>query len=265
MKGTVVFQFVDLLFSPISGLEHKIENEKGKVIASGLSNSNGKTVVISRDLGACLKVFVKKINSEYKFIGLYYVYKEGDVKIFRSPKVLINNLKKYEKNDQAGTAKPFTYTIKKDDKLINIAKKYNTTVALLCGLNKIKDANKIYIGQKIQVHPNYSAKSQSKNDADNSTSNNVVGSNIYKVKSGDTLSEISLKTGVSVNQLKLINNIFDIHEIYAGQLLKLNNNTPSTPSTLNKAIIYLPNFITSFIYFSIFIEIIFINLIIIII
>ena len=49
MKGTVSFRFVDLLLNPIPNLQHKIENAKGQVIAAGLTNSKGDTVVISRD------------------------------------------------------------------------------------------------------------------------------------------------------------------------------------------------------------------------
>src|SRR5690606_5682519 len=43
------------------------------------------------------------------------------------------------------------YTVKKGDTLWEIAKKYNTTVAKLVGLNKIKNPNLIYPGQKIRV------------------------------------------------------------------------------------------------------------------
>ena len=44
-----------------------------------------------------------------------------------------------------------TYTVKSGDTLSGIAKKYGTTVAKLQSLNGIKDANKIYVGQKITI------------------------------------------------------------------------------------------------------------------
>ena len=44
-----------------------------------------------------------------------------------------------------------TYTVKSGDTLSGIAKKYGTTVAKLQNLNGIKDANKIYVGQKITI------------------------------------------------------------------------------------------------------------------
>jgi murein DD-endopeptidase MepM/ murein hydrolase activator NlpD len=43
------------------------------------------------------------------------------------------------------------YIVKKGDTLSGIAKKYNTTVNKLVKLNNIKDADKIYVGQKIRV------------------------------------------------------------------------------------------------------------------
>lgn len=44
-----------------------------------------------------------------------------------------------------------TYTVKSGDTLSGIAKKYGTTVKRLQELNGIKDANKIYVGQKIKI------------------------------------------------------------------------------------------------------------------
>lgn len=44
-----------------------------------------------------------------------------------------------------------TYTVKKGDTLSGIAKKYKTTVSHLGTLNKIKDFNKIYVGQVLKI------------------------------------------------------------------------------------------------------------------
>lgn len=53
-------------------------------------------------------------------------------------------------NKMAGSTKEY-YTVKKGDTLSGIAKKYNTTVKKLVSLNKIKNANLIYPGQKLRV------------------------------------------------------------------------------------------------------------------
>eukprot|EP00770_Monocercomonoides_exilis_P007212 MONOS_7175.1-p1 / transcript=MONOS_7175.1 / gene=MONOS_7175 / organism=Monocercomonoides_exilis_PA203 / gene_product=endopeptidase LytF / transcript_product=endopeptidase LytF / location=Mono_scaffold00239:47660-48448(+) / protein_length=262 / sequence_SO=supercontig / SO=protein_coding / is_pseudo=false len=47
-----------------------------------------------------------------------------------------------------------TYTVKKGDTLSAIAKKYGTTVQKICELNGIKNANKIYVGQKLKIPQN---------------------------------------------------------------------------------------------------------------
>lgn len=52
---------------------------------------------------------------------------------------------------QATQPQTTTYTVKSGDTLSGIAKKYGTTVAKLQNLNGIKDANKIYVGQKITI------------------------------------------------------------------------------------------------------------------
>ena len=52
----------------------------------------------------------------------------------------------------ASTAKKtVTYTVKRGDTLSGIARRYKTTVAKLVKDNGIKNANLIYVGQKIKI------------------------------------------------------------------------------------------------------------------
>lgn len=97
-----------------------------------------------------------------------------------------------------------TYTVKKGDTLSAIAAKYKTTVAKLVSLNGIKDANKIYVGQKIKI---------------TETTPKTV-SKVYTVKKGDTLSGIAIKLGVSVDYLVKKNNIKNRNLIYPGHKVK---------------------------------------------
>lgn len=46
---------------------------------------------------------------------------------------------------------PVYYTVKRGDTLFGIAAKFNTSVAKLASLNKIKNPNLIYVGQKLRV------------------------------------------------------------------------------------------------------------------
>ena len=51
----------------------------------------------------------------------------------------------------SSTKKTVTYTVKRGDTLSAIAKRYKTTVAKLVKNNGIKNANLIYVGQKIKI------------------------------------------------------------------------------------------------------------------
>ncbi len=92
------------------------------------------------------------------------------------------------------------YIVKKDDTLSQIAKTYNTTYQNLAKINNIKDPNKIYVGQKIQITP---------------------VTNTYTVKKGDTLSQIAKTYNTTYQNLAKINNIKDPNKIYVGQVIKV--------------------------------------------
>lgn len=55
------------------------------------------------------------------------------------------------KTSSSSAKKKTTYTVKKGDTLTAIAKKYGTTINKLKAANNIKNANKIYIGQKLII------------------------------------------------------------------------------------------------------------------
>lgn len=96
------------------------------------------------------------------------------------------------------------HTVKKGETLTSLASKYKTSVDQLKKWNNIS-TNKIYPGQTIIV-----SKYQEKQKADN----------IYIVKKGDTLSTISEKTGVSIEKLKIYNNL-ESTRLYPGQKIAL--------------------------------------------
>ena len=54
-------------------------------------------------------------------------------------------------NESTSTVEKEYYIVKNGDTLSSIAKKYNTTVNQLVALNNIKNANLIYVNQKIKV------------------------------------------------------------------------------------------------------------------
>ena len=102
------------------------------------------------------------------------------------------------------------YIVKKGDTLSQIAYRYGTTVNEIARLNNIKNVNLIYPCQILEI---------------------ITSSNTdyitYRVKSGDTLSNIARRYGVTVNSIANSNNIKNPNLIFVGQILKIyetNNN-----------------------------------------
>lgn len=98
------------------------------------------------------------------------------------------------------------YKVKWGDTLSEIALKYNTTVAHLADINDIKNPNLIYAGERLIISYNHNQECQQR---------------IYRIKWGDTLSEIALKYHTTVNTLVRLNSIEDPDLIYSGETLKL--------------------------------------------
>lgn len=101
------------------------------------------------------------------------------------------------------------YTVQSGDTLSGIAKQYNTTYKYLADLNGITNPNLIYVGQVLTISGVY-------------TSNkNTESATTYTVKSGDCLSLIGKKLGVSWIDIANRNGIHSPYTIYPGQVLTL--------------------------------------------
>lgn len=101
-----------------------------------------------------------------------------------------------------------TYTVRKGDTLWEIAQKYKTTVNELVRLNKIKNPNLIFPGQKLKIPGKMSA-------------NKSASAQYYTVKKGDTLWGIAKKYGTTVNKLVSLNNIKNPDLIFPGQKIRI--------------------------------------------
>jgi peptidoglycan DL-endopeptidase LytE len=111
-----------------------------------------------------------------------------------------------------------SYTVKSGDTLIAIANEHSITLGELKNWNNIK-SHLIYPGQKLIVSK--SASPVPATPAEPSApkpAQPAIGS--YTVKSGDTLSQISINYTVSVADIKKANNLKS-DMIYVGQVLKL--------------------------------------------
>lgn len=110
------------------------------------------------------------------------------------------------KGTSGGNTGVTTYTVKSGDTLSGIAAKFGVTVAQLQEWNGISNPNLIQVGQVLKV---------------SGSSGGSTGTTTYTVKSGDTLSGIAAKFGVTVAQIQSLNGISNPDKIYVGQVLRV--------------------------------------------
>ena len=111
------------------------------------------------------------------------------------------------------------HTVKNGENLGLIAKKYNCSVTDLKSWNKLS-GNTIQPNQKLIV---YAPAAVSNSSTGSSSSNKVSSSYVYHtVKKGDTLWDIAkLYDGVTVDQIKKLNNISNSKRLKPGQKIKV--------------------------------------------
>lgn len=91
-----------------------------------------------------------------------------------------------------------TYTVKRGDTLTQLSRKLGNSVSQLKSLNKIKNVNLIYVGEKLKYQVKVTTAQKTV-----SSSNKVY----YTVKSGDCLSLIASKYNTSVSKIKALNGL----------------------------------------------------------
>lgn len=108
------------------------------------------------------------------------------------------------------------YIVKKGDTLYGIASKFGVSVDDIKKANNLT-SNTLTIGTSLKI-PN-------KNINDSNT--NIDTTNTYVVKKGDSLYSIATSNGMTVNELKSLNNLTS-NIISIGQVLKIYKDTPIT-------------------------------------
>lgn len=121
-----------------------------------------------------------------------------------------------------------TYTVKNGDTLGSIAIKHNMSLSSLLSKNDISASKVIFPGDKIKVKGSSSSGSSSKSSQKKSSSS---GSSSYTVKSGDTLSGIAAKHGMSLSDLLKTNDISASKPIFPGSKIKVSGGTSSSSSS----------------------------------
>ena len=134
------------------------------------------------------------------------------------------------------------YVVKNGDYLGRIASRNRCTVAQIKRWNGLK-SNNIRVGQRLVIYrggggPSTSSSSSSTAAAAPSSSSSSNQSSTptgtYTVKSGDTLSGIATRHGVTVNQLKQWNGLTS-NNIRVGQKLKLNSSSSASAASASSS------------------------------
>ena len=108
------------------------------------------------------------------------------------------------------------YTVRSGDTLSEIAAQYNTTYQTIAEKNGISNPNLIYPGQVLVISGQYASNS------------GTTGSSTYTVKSGDCLSAIGSRLGVSWQSIASANGIRSPYIIYPGQVLTIPGGSTSS-------------------------------------
>ncbi|WP_242361850.1 muramidase family protein [Limosilactobacillus antri] len=117
-----------------------------------------------------------------------------------------------------------SYTVQSGDTLSGIASQFGMSYSQLAQINNIANPNRIYVGQVLRVG---GTQSTPVNTVSQPRHNNAGASGSYTVQSGDTLSGIASRLGVSYEQLAQSNGIANPNRIYVGQVLRVSGQATS--------------------------------------
>lgn len=109
-------------------------------------------------------------------------------------------------------------TVRRGDTLSAIAKRHDTSVAILRELNDLR-GDTIYVGQELMVPGDAPEPNRSASRERSSTSNRTSGGETYTVEAGDTPSAIAQRFGISASELMRANSITDARRLYVGREL----------------------------------------------
>lgn len=116
-------------------------------------------------------------------------------------------------------AKTSTHTVQSGESLTSVARKYNMSVQDLAALNGLSVTDGILINQKLKVSG--APVKSSSNTSSSSGSSSSANTGTYKVQSGDTLTAISRKLGVSNADIAALNSFNANSPLIAGQTIKV--------------------------------------------
>lgn len=104
---------------------------------------------------------------------------------------------------------PATHAVRPGETLTRISQLYDVPVSVIVDLNDIPDPDNLVVGQRLRLPEGTEVPEQE--DAPGP----------YTVQQGDTLSNIAVAYGVSINDLMAANGISDPNRIFPGQELRI--------------------------------------------
>ena len=111
------------------------------------------------------------------------------------------------------TSKPSTHRVKSGDTVTKIAKRFGLSIASIAKLNNLGPKSLIQVGQLIKLVE---------------AAPPVLAAESYRVKQGDTLSEIAIRHKLTLLELTSINRISSSTLIYPGQMLRVAKVIPTS-------------------------------------
>jgi len=97
-----------------------------------------------------------------------------------------------------------TYIVRKGDILSQLAVDFDTTTAELVRLNNLSNPDVLYVGQELRVP---AGRGGSAKPSSSKSTSSVKKGGTYTIQKGDTLSGIAVAAGVSISDLRSLNNI----------------------------------------------------------
>ena len=137
--------------------------------------------------------------------------------------IALSEIPSSEKPSLAAKTSIVRHRVKSGETLSSIAKRYRVSISDIRNFNSMRKSSVLVAGRTISI-PLHGWKQTSRtNIAKSSPSMQLNSAGQYKVQKGDALQIIARSFGMSVGQIKELNNL-QSDSIYAGQLLKISEN-----------------------------------------
>lgn len=221
-------------FEIFGNLSYWEVNYISRIFLEETKRLTGKDMVIYSNTNSAINMFSRELANNYplwvahygvsqpsdngkwaSWVGFQYTSKgrlngiNGNVDLDRFTKeILLDSSeirpvpKPEPEPDEPTKGETIYYTVKWGDTLNKLARQYGTTVQSIVDLNNIANPNLIYVGQRLIIQVN---SSQDQKEI------------VYTVVRGDTLSQIALNYGTTVNSIVSLNNIPNPNLIFPGQ------------------------------------------------